>query len=49
LALNFNMPQLTYPLKKHNNYPSMTTIDGFQRLPSPGFYLNARQLQRDQQ
>jgi hypothetical protein len=36
LALNFrlavNMLQLIYALKS-------TTIDGFQRLPSPGFYL----------
>jgi hypothetical protein len=39
LALNFrlavNMLQLIYALKKHNN---------FQRLPSPGFHLNARYI-----
>jgi hypothetical protein len=39
LTLNFrlavNMLQLIYTLKR-------TTIDGFQRLPSPGFHLNAR-------
>jgi hypothetical protein len=39
LALNFrlavNMLQLIYALKS-------TTIDGFQRLPSPGFHLNVR-------
>jgi hypothetical protein len=39
LALNFrlavNMLQLIYALKS-------TTIDGVQRLPSPGVHLNAR-------
>jgi hypothetical protein len=44
LSYNFrlavNMLQLIYALKS-------TTIDGFQRLPSPGFHLNTRYIPKN--